>query len=79
MKNTKFHTLLAALLLIGGWKTQAQELNEILYSPDSWVYSMVFEDAHTFVAEKTVVDPNWNVAEIQFVRMTDDGEELASQ
>jgi hypothetical protein len=40
---------------------------------------MVFEDAHTFVAKKTVVDFNWNVAEIQFVRMTDEGEELASQ
>ena len=47
MKNIRFYTLLA-LLMLGGVTTQAQELNEILYSPDSWVYSMVFEDAHTF-------------------------------
>jgi len=79
MKNIKFYTLLALLMMAGGVTMQAQELNEILYSPDSWVYSMVFEDAHTFVAEKTVIDPNSNVAEIQFVRMTDEGEELASQ
>ena len=79
MKNIRLYTLLALLLMAGGVAMQAQELNEIVWSPDSWVSSMVFEDAHTFVAKKTVVDFNWNVAEIQFVRMTDEGEELASQ
>ena len=68
-----------ALLMLGVVRMQAQELNEIFSSPDSWVYSMMFEDAHIFVAKKTVVDPNWNVSEIQFVRMNDEGEELASQ
>ena len=79
MKITRIYTLLALLLMAGGVTMQAQELNEIVWSPDSWVSSMVFEDAHTFVAKKTVIDFNWNVAEIQFVRMTDEGEELASQ
>ena len=79
MKTTRFYILLALLLMAGGVTMQAQELNEVLYSSDSWVSSMVFEDAHTFVAKKTVVDLNWNVAEIQFVKMTDEGEELASQ
>ena len=79
MKKLRLYTLLALLLMAGGVTMQAQELNEIVWSPDSWVSSMVFEDAHTFVAKKTVVDFNWNVAEIQFVRMTDEGEELASQ
>ena len=58
---------------------QNQQIHELFWSSDSWVSSMVFEDAHTFVAKKTVVDLNWNVAEIQFVKMTDEGEELASQ
>ncbi len=79
MKTTRIYILLALLMIVGGLNMQAQELNEILYSPDSWVSSMVFEDVHTFVAKKTVVDLNWNVAEIQFVKMTDEGEELASQ
>ena len=79
MKTTRFYILLALLMMAGGVTMQAQELNEVLYSSDSWVSSMVFEDAHTFVAKKTVVDLNWNVAEIQFVKMTDEGEELASQ
>ena len=79
MKTTRLYTLLALLLMAGGVTMQAQELDEIVWSPDSWVSSMVFEDAHTFVAKKTMVDFNWNVAEIQFVRMTDEGEELASQ
>ena len=79
MKKLRLYTLLALLLMAGGVTMQAQELNEIVWSPDSWVSSMVFEDAHTFVAKKTMVDFNWNVAEIQFVRMTDEGEELASQ
>ena len=79
MKATRICLLLAFLLMAGGVTMQAQELNEIVWSPDSWVSSMVFEDAHTFVAKKTVVDFNWNVAEIQFVRMTDEGDELASQ
>ena len=78
MKNIRLYTLLALLLMAGGVAMQAQELNEIFWSSDSWVSSMAFEDAHTFVAKKTVVDFNWNVAEIQFVRMTDEGEELAS-
>ena len=79
MKTTRLYTLLALLLMAGGVTMQAQELDEVVWSPDSWVSSMVFEDAHTFVAKKTVVDFNWNVAEIQFVRMNDEGEELASQ
>ena len=79
MKTTRLYTLLALLLMAGGVTMQAQELDEIVWSPDSWVSSTVFEDAHTFVAKKTVVDFNWNVAEIQFVRMNDEGEELASQ
>ena len=79
MKTTRLYTLLVLLLMAGGVTMQAQELDEIVWSPDSWVSSMVFEDAHTFVAKKTVVDFNWNVAEIQFVRMNDEGEELASQ
>ena len=78
MKTTRFYILLS-LLLMAGVAMQAQELNEIVWSPDSWVYSMMFDDAHTFVAKKTVVDLNWSVAEIQFVRMNDAGEELASQ
>ena len=79
MKTTRIYTLLALLLMAGGVTMQAQELNEILYSPDSWVYSMMFEDEHTFVANKTIVDQYSNVAEIQFVRMNDEGEEFASQ
>ena len=79
MKATRIYTLLAAVLMLGGMTMQAQELNEILYSPDSWIYSMMFEDSHTFVANKTIVDQNSNVTEIHFVRMTDEGEELASQ
>jgi len=79
MKATKLYPLLALLLMAGGVTMQGQELDEIVWSPNSWVSSMVFEDAHTFVAKKTMVDFNWNVAEIQFVRMTDEGEELASQ
>ena len=78
MKKARLYTLLALLLMAGG-VMQAQELNEIVWSPDSWVSSMVFEDAHTFVAKKTIVDQYSNVTEIQFVRMTDEGEELASQ
>ena len=79
MKAKRLYILLAILFLICGWKIHSQELNEILCSPNSWVYSMMFEDAHTFVAKKTVVDLNWSVAEIQFVRMNDEGEELALQ
>ena len=79
MKKTKFYTLIALLLMAGGVTMQGQQLNEIVSSPDSWVSSMVFEDAHTFVAKKTVIDFNWNVTEIQFVRMNDEGDELASQ
>ena len=79
MKTTRLFTLLALLLMAGGVKMQGQELNEIVWSPDSWVYSMMFEDEHTFVANKTIVDQNSNVTEIQFVRMDDEGEELASQ
>ena len=78
MKTTRLYTLLALLLMAGG-VLQAQELNEIVWSPNSWVYSMMFEDEHTFVANKTFVDQNSNVTEIQFVRMDDEGEELASQ
>ena len=78
MKTTRIYALLA-LLMAGGVTMQAQELNEIVWSPDSWVYSMMFEDEHTFVANKTIVDQNSNVTEIQFVRMDDEGEELASQ
>ena len=70
---------LVALLIFGTTTVGAQELNEILYSPNSWIYSMMFEDEHIFVANKTIVDQNSNVTEIQFVRMTDEGEELASQ
>ncbi len=77
--KTNFYTLLALLLMAGGVTMQAQELNEIVWSPDSWVYSMMFEDEHTFVAHRTIVDQYSNVEEIQFVRMTDEGEELASQ
>ncbi len=79
MKKHNFLLLAFAIFFVGGLNTQAQELNEILYSPDSWVYSMMFEDEHTFVANKTIVDQYSNVTEIQFVRMTDEGEELASQ
>ena len=79
MKKHYFLLLAFAIFFVGGLNTQAQELNEILYSPDSWIYSMMFEDSHTFVANKTIVDQNSNVTEIQFVRMTDEGEELASQ
>ena len=79
MKATRIYTLLALLLMAGGVTMQAQELNEIFWSPDSWVYSMMFEDEHTFVANRTIVDQYSNVAETQFVRMTDEGEELASQ
>ncbi|MBP9993372.1 MAG: T9SS type A sorting domain-containing protein [bacterium] len=79
MKATRIYTLLALLLTVEGMTMQAQELNEIFWSPDSWVYSMMFEDEHTFVANRTIVDQYSNVAEIQFVRMTDEGEELASQ
>ena len=78
MKTLRFLTSLA-IFFIGSISAQAQELIEIVNSPDSWVYSMMFEDEHTFVANKTIVDQNSNVTEIQFVRMTDDGEELASQ
>jgi hypothetical protein len=78
MKTLRFLTLLA-IFFVGSISAQAQELNEILSSPNSWVYSMMFEDEHTFVANKTIVDQNSNVTEIQFVRMTDEGEELASQ
>ena len=79
MKKHYFLLLALAIFFVGGLNTQAQELNEILYSPNSWVYSMMFEDAHTFVANKTIVDQYSNVTEIQFVRMNDEGEELASQ
>ncbi len=79
MKKHNFLLLAFAIFFVGGLNLQAQELNEILYSPDSWIYSMMFEDSHTFVANKTIVDQNSNVTEIQFVRMTDEGEELASQ
>ena len=79
MKTTRIYAMLALLLMAGGVTMKAQELNEIFWSPDSWVYSMMFEDEHTFVANRTIVDQYSNVAEIQFVRMTDEGEELASQ
>ena len=46
MKTTRFYILLS-LLLMAGVAMQAQELNEIVWSPDSWVYSMMFDDAHT--------------------------------
>ena len=78
MKTLRFFTLLA-ILFVGSISAQAQELIEIVNSPDSWVYSMMFEDAHTFVANKTIVDQNSNVTEIQIVRMNDEGEELAAQ
>ena len=78
MKTLRFFTLLA-ILFVGSISAQAQELIEIVNSPNSWVYSMMFEDAHTFVANKTIVDQNSNVTEIQIVRMNDEGEELASQ
>ena len=77
MRRIKLYTFL--LLMAGSISMQAQELNEIISSPNSWVYRMIFEDDHTFVANKTVVDDNDNVMEIQVVRMNDDGEELASQ
>ena len=72
------------IVLLFGWiftkaHAQNQQIHELLWSPDSWVYSMMFEDKHTFVANRTIVDQYSNVAEIQFVRMTDEGEELASQ
>ena len=79
MRRIRLYICFMLLLMAGGVSMQAQELNEIVSSPDSWVSNMVFEDAHTFVAKKTVVDPSWTVAEIQFVRMTDEGEELDSQ
>ena len=78
MKAFRFYTLLT-IMFFGCLSAQAQELIEIVNSPDSWVYSMVFEDAHTFIANKTIVDQNSNVTEIQIVRMNDEGEELASQ
>lgn len=78
MKTFRFFTLLA-ILFVGSISAQAQEFIEIVNSPNSWVYSMMFEDAHTFVANKTIVDQNSNVTEIQIVRMNDEGEELASQ
>ena len=79
MKATRIYPMLALLLMARGVTMQAQELNEIVWSHDSWVYSMMFEDDHTFVANKTIVDQYSNVTEIQFVRMNDEGDELASQ
>ena len=36
MKKHNFLLLALAFFFVGGLNLQAQELNEILYSPDSW-------------------------------------------
>ena len=79
MKLKLLHIVLLFGLIFTKAHAQNQQIHELLWSPDSWVYSMMFEDKHTFVANRTIVDQYSNVAEIQFVRMTDEGEELASQ
>ena len=79
MKLKLLHIVLLFGLIFTKAHAQNQQIHELLWSPNSWVYSMMFEDEHTFVANRTIVDQYSNVAEIQFVRMTDEGEELASQ
>jgi hypothetical protein len=79
MKLKLLHIVFLFGLLFTKAHAQNQQIHELLWSPNSWVYSMMFEDEHTFVANRTIVDQYSNVAEIQFVRMTDEGEELASQ
>lgn len=79
MKLKLLHIVLLFGLIFTKAHAQNQQIHELLWSPNSWVYSMMFEDEHTFVANRTIVDQYSNVAEIQFVRMTDEGEQLASQ
>ena len=45
MKTTRFYTLLAALLLVGGWKMQAQELQPIIEHESGGLYTPIFQNA----------------------------------
>ena len=57
MKNTKFYALLAALLLIGGWKIQAQELkpSEIFPSSTTIAYHLCHWDDETILLNGVVL------------------------
>ena len=45
MKEKRFYTLLAALLLVGGWKMQAQELQPIIEHESGGLYTPIFQNA----------------------------------
>ena len=45
MKTTRIYTLLAALLLVGGWKMQAQELQPIIEHESGGLYTPIFQNA----------------------------------
>ena len=79
MKLKLLHIVLLFGLIFTKAHAQNQQIHELLWSPNSWVYSMMFEDEHTFVANRTIVDQYSNVAEIQFVRMTDEGYDLLAK
>jgi len=66
MKTTRFYTLLAALLLMGGWKMQAQELEpkEIFPSHNIIVYHMCDWDDETILLNGVVIGDGLYVMQI---------------
>ncbi|MCQ2307833.1 MAG: T9SS type A sorting domain-containing protein [Bacteroidales bacterium] len=76
MKKVLLSAAMFAIMLC--CNCRAQEMEEIMYSDDSWLSYMTYVDDDTFMAQKSVADENMVWTELHLVKMNDSGEELAS-